>query len=69
MSSVVDIEKSTGDDQHFFSNNSVESFSWSNVSVTVKDRHTKQPLNILSNVNGIVKAGEFTCICMTLYTN
>ena len=59
-SSVVDIEKRASDDQHFFSNDSVESFSWSNVAVTVKDRHTKQPLNILSNVNGIVKAGEFT---------
>ena len=66
-SSLVDIEKNASIDKSFFSNSSVDSFSWSNIAVTVKDRRTKQPLNILSNVNGVVKAGEFTSRSLSIY--
>jgi len=52
-----DIEKDASSDRVYFSNESVKSFSWESISVTVKDRHTKQPLEILSGVNGHVEAG------------
>lgn len=52
----LDVEKA-GAEYAPLTNQSVQSFSWENVSVTVKDRHTKQPLDLLSNVNGIVEAG------------
>jgi ABC-type multidrug transport system ATPase subunit len=32
------------------------------MNVNVKDRSTKQPLSILSNANGLVKAGELIAI-------
>ncbi|KAJ4320367.1 hypothetical protein N0V94_003441 [Neodidymelliopsis sp. IMI 364377] len=43
-------------------NTSVHSFSWKDVTVTVKDRKTKQPLEILSGVDGIVEAGEMLAL-------
>ncbi|KAI9763697.1 MAG: hypothetical protein M1840_009170 [Geoglossum simile] len=43
-------------------NHSVHSFTWKNVSVTVKDRKTKDLKKILSKVDGCVKAGELLAI-------
>ncbi|KAJ3453342.1 hypothetical protein MRS44_017589 [Fusarium solani] len=43
-------------------NDVVESFSWSNLEVLVKDRKTKQPLSILSKASGIVRASEMLAI-------
>ncbi|KAK0388905.1 hypothetical protein NLU13_2482 [Sarocladium strictum] len=43
-------------------NHSVQSFSWSSLSVTVKSRATKQPLRILDDVSGIVRSGEMLAI-------
>jgi ABC-type multidrug transport system ATPase subunit len=43
-------------------NETVRSFSWNNVTVTVKDRVTKQPIDILSGINGIVEAGEVVAL-------
>jgi len=57
-SSVLDVEKHANTDRTCLSNDLVNSFSWNNVSVEVKDRHTKQPLEILSDVHGLVKAGK-----------
>jgi hypothetical protein len=54
--SVQDVEKGVADYAHL-TNTSVHSFSWENVAVTVKDRKTKQPLEILSGINGVVEAG------------
>ena len=45
-----------------FNNDIVRTFSWSSVSVTVKDRATKQPLAILQDCDGIAKAGEITAL-------
>ena len=38
-------------------NDIVKTFAWDSISVTVKDRATKKPRLILSDVNGHVKAG------------
>lgn len=59
-SSILDVEKDATSDHAYFSNDSVNTFGWSNVSVTVKDRSTKQSLDILSNVHGLVQAGAYT---------
>jgi hypothetical protein len=56
----ADVEKdAAGQD---FTNESVQSFSWKDIIVTVKDRATKQPLDILSGVNGHVEAGELLAL-------
>jgi len=52
-----DVEKAISDYAHL-TNTTVQSFGWENVSVTVKDRESKLPKTIVSNVNGIVKAGR-----------
>ena len=43
-------------------NDAVESFSWQNLNVTVRDRKTKEPLHILSESAGEVRAGEMLAI-------
>lgn len=43
-------------------NDSVQSFSWRDVGVVVKDRRTKKPLSILSSAYGHVKAGEVVAL-------
>jgi ABC-type multidrug transport system ATPase subunit len=43
-------------------NDIVQSFGWQGINVNVKDRLTKQPLSILSDANGLVKAGELIAI-------
>ncbi|KAF1999243.1 ATP-binding cassette transporter-like protein [Amniculicola lignicola CBS 123094] len=55
-----DVEKA-GDHAHL-TNSSIHSFSWENVTVTVKDRQSKQPIDILSNVTGTIKAGEMLAL-------
>ncbi|KAH3952835.1 hypothetical protein HBH70_032440 [Parastagonospora nodorum] len=57
---MSDIEK--GPDYTHLTNDSVQSFSWAKVTVTVKDRATKESLEILSSVNGCVQAGEVLAI-------
>ncbi|KAH8724804.1 ATP transporter [Phaeosphaeriaceae sp. PMI808] len=59
----VDVEKDArGQDYAHLSNETVQSFSWQNVTVTVKDRATKEPLDILSGIDGIVEAGELLAL-------
>jgi hypothetical protein len=55
----TDVEKDAGAD-YALTNTSVQSYSWENVTVTVKDRQTKQLKELLSGINGIVKAGVYT---------
>lgn len=43
-------------------NDIVRSFGWQGMNVNVRDRLTKQPLSILSDANGLVKAGELIAI-------
>jgi ABC-type sugar transport system ATPase subunit len=56
-----DIEKGSTDYAHL-TNESVHSFSWEDVTVTVKDRTSKQLIDILSGVNGMVEAGEMLAL-------
>ncbi|KAL9124024.1 MAG: hypothetical protein Q9217_006602 [Psora testacea] len=39
-------------------NSTIREFSWQEVTVTVKERKSKEPKRLLENVNGNVKAGE-----------
>lgn len=57
-----DVEKDAGADYAHLTNTVIQSFSWDNVTVTVKDRQTKQPKDILSGVSGSVKAGEMLAL-------
>ncbi len=43
-------------------NDSISSFSWNKVQVTVKDRKTGDPLAILADASGAVHAGEMLAI-------
>ncbi|KAK9423095.1 putative P-loop containing nucleoside triphosphate hydrolase protein [Seiridium unicorne] len=43
-------------------NTTVHSISWQGATVSVKDRTTKSPRNIVENVDGIVKAGEICAL-------
>ncbi|KAH6686434.1 ATP-binding cassette sub-family G member 5 [Plectosphaerella plurivora] len=56
-----DIELSRVPSAHLI-NDVVETFSWSDVSVVVKDRVTKKPLSLLSKPAGLVHAGEMLAI-------
>ncbi|KAF2870169.1 ATP-binding cassette transporter-like protein [Massariosphaeria phaeospora] len=60
--SLPDVEKEAHFDYAHLSNNVVQDFSWENITVTVKDRETKQPKEILSGVNGLVQAGEMLAL-------
>jgi hypothetical protein len=58
ISSHVDIEKGTaGVGYAHLTNSTVHGYSWEDVTVTVKDRGTKEPVDLLSGVNGLVEAG------------
>jgi hypothetical protein len=52
----LDIEGKAVDDAHL-RNNTVENFVWEGITVTVKDRVTKQPKAILDHVDGYVRKG------------
>lgn len=43
-------------------NDIVKTFGWKAMNVTVKDRATKAPLSILTNANGLIRAGEMIAI-------
>jgi hypothetical protein len=54
---MSDLEKDAGNGSAHITNYSIQSFAWKDVTVTVKDRHSKQPLQILAGVDGVVQAG------------
>ena len=55
-SSVPDLE---ANDYHaFLMNNTVQTFAWKDVAVTVKDRETGKPKKILSSTSGHVSQGK-----------
>ncbi|GES57307.1 ABC transporter [Aspergillus terreus] len=51
-----------GNEHQFLMNHSVHSFSWSDLTVTVKDRRTKQPRNLIDGSSGSVQAGELVAL-------
>jgi hypothetical protein len=59
-SANYDVEKNS--DYAHLSNTSVRSYAWENVTVSVKDRATKEPTTILSKCSGVVNAGEMLAI-------
>lgn len=58
---AVDLELNHSE-SGYLANDSVQNFSWHNLQVKVKDRATKAPLSILTEVAGIVNAGEMLAI-------
>jgi len=56
-SSSVDVEKQAAGDEAHLLNTTVRSISWRGVTVTVKDRETGLPKNIVEDMEGIVEAG------------
>jgi hypothetical protein len=52
----LDLERHVTEDAHLI-NDSVRSFEWQGVTVTVKDKKTKRPKEILANVDGLVRPG------------
>ncbi|PGH11181.1 hypothetical protein AJ79_05023 [Helicocarpus griseus UAMH5409] len=52
-----DLEANSGH-HAFLMNDTIHSFAWRNVSVSVKDHETKKPKTILENANGHVNQGE-----------
>lgn len=54
---TLDVERKTVQDTSL-KNDTVRTFAWQGVTVTVKDRGTKQPKAILSNIDGYVEAGK-----------
>ncbi|KAF2128401.1 ATP-binding cassette transporter-like protein [Dothidotthia symphoricarpi CBS 119687] len=57
---VADVEK--GADYAHLTNDVVESFSWEDVTVSVKDRKTKMSVDILDGISGFVEAGEMLAL-------
>ncbi|EER42946.1 ABC transporter [Histoplasma capsulatum var. duboisii H88] len=54
----ADLEAASSEQHAFLMNETIHSFSWKGVSVTVKDRETKKPKAILENSNGHANPGE-----------
>ncbi|CAJ2510241.1 Uu.00g061410.m01.CDS01 [Anthostomella pinea] len=57
----LDIEQDAGGDMHLL-NRTVYNLTWRGVTVTVKDRKTKQLRNIVDNMEGMVEAGEICAL-------
>ncbi|KAJ6090362.1 hypothetical protein N7486_009177 [Penicillium sp. IBT 16267x] len=56
----LDLERSEG--RHFLMNASVSRFSWSGLMVTVKDRQTKEPRDLIHDISGDVRQGELVAL-------
>ncbi|KAH7032565.1 putative ABC transporter [Microdochium trichocladiopsis] len=59
---MADIEMMAGGSYAQLTNMDIRSFGWRGVSVCVNDRQSKQPKEILSDVNGFVRAGELLAL-------
>ncbi|KAI9376090.1 P-loop containing nucleoside triphosphate hydrolase protein [Aspergillus egyptiacus] len=55
-----DLERNEG--HQFLMNHSVQRFSWSDLTVTVKDRTTKRPRNLIEGISGCVEQGELVAL-------
>ncbi|KAI1028046.1 hypothetical protein LB505_002243 [Fusarium chuoi] len=61
LDNSMDSEQRPVAEKHLL-NTTIKNFTWRNVTVTVKDRETKQPKAIVDNVEGIVEAGEICAL-------
>lgn len=62
----IDIERHAVAEAHL-QNTTIRNITWKGVTVTVKDRDTKQLKAIVENVEGIVEAGIFPSFPYTKY--
>lgn len=53
-----DTERQKSHEFYMF-NDVVHSLSWSNITLTVEDRSTKQPKSLISDVSGSIEAGKY----------
>ncbi|KAE8163758.1 P-loop containing nucleoside triphosphate hydrolase protein [Aspergillus tamarii] len=58
-SNTLDLERN---DHQFLMNNTVESFTWDNLTVTVKDRRTKKPRNLIEGCSGTAHHGQLIAL-------
>jgi hypothetical protein len=59
LPAIVDLDiEWCAHDTSYLRNNVVQNLAWGDVTVTVPDRDTKQPKEILSAVSGCVAAGK-----------
>ncbi|KAK1140567.1 hypothetical protein N8T08_010204 [Aspergillus melleus] len=49
-------------EHQFLMNHAVQTFSWTDLTVTVKDRRTKQPRNLIDGSSGLVQQGELVAL-------
>lgn len=49
-------------DSRFLVNHSVKTFSWTGLTVTVKDRQTKEARDLINDISGDVQQGMFVRI-------
>jgi hypothetical protein len=50
-----DLERNDRD--QFLVNHTVHNFAWNDLTVTVKDRRTKKPLNLIEGISGSIQQG------------
>ncbi|KAB8264376.1 P-loop containing nucleoside triphosphate hydrolase protein [Aspergillus pseudonomiae] len=56
---TLDLERN---DNQFLMNNTVQSFTWDNLTVTVKDRRTKEPRNLIEGCSGTAHHGQLIAL-------
>lgn len=54
-----DLDLERNDARHFLTNASVSQFSWNGLNVTVKDRQTKEPRDLIHDISGDVRQGMY----------
>ena len=59
---MSDVENMIGRDYTQLTNTEIRSFAWEGVTVKVKERQSKKQKTILSDVSGVVKAGELLAL-------
>ncbi|EAW14323.1 putative ABC transporter [Aspergillus clavatus NRRL 1] len=57
---TLDLERNGGN--QFLSNQTVHNFAWNDLTVTVKDRRTKKPLNLIDGICGNIQRGELVAL-------
>lgn len=63
--SSADLEKNEAN--RFLMNDIVQDFSWSGLTVTVKDRQTKQARDLINDVSGSIQQGTVPVSCPINY--
>ena len=59
---MSDVEEMVGGGHSQLENKTVKTFVWNGATVSVRDRRSNQSKDILSNVDGVVNAGDLLAI-------